>query len=83
MDFFEDLNNGSDKVYDQILQNYEKSKKIKVEGYKDKNGIEKKKETKELLESEMKKLDLEENKKEKESIVDEDGFILVQKKGKK
>lgn len=31
----------------------------------------------------MKKLDLEENKKEKEPTVDEDGFILVQKKGKK
>lgn len=45
MDFFEDLNNGSDKIYDQIQQNYEKSKKIKVEGYKDKNGIEKKSKT--------------------------------------
>lgn len=81
MDFFEDLNNGSDKIFHQILQNHENAKKIKVEGYKDKLKIENKDNAKvENLQKEIQNLNIEEKKKEKEPIVDEDGFILVQKK---
>ena len=79
LDFFEDLTNGSDKTWNEITKIYETSKKFKVEGHKDKKHVEEKGET---TGKEEKQIDVEESKKE-EPTVDEDGFILVKKKGKK
>lgn len=81
LDFFEDLNNGSDKVFKQILEMHENSKKYKIEGHKFKKDNENfeinKNENMELEEAK-------EQKEEEEPTVDEDGFILVKKKkGKK
>ena len=87
LDFFEDLTNGSDKVYNQIVQIHDNAKKYKIEGHKDKKATEKSETNKiEKLENEIKNLDLEESKnniEDEKPMVDEDGFILVKKKGKK
>lgn len=79
LDFFEDLTNGSDKTWNEITKIYETSKKFKVEGHKDKKNTEEKAEK---IEKEDTQIEGEEKKKE-EPTVDEDGFILVKKKGKK
>ena len=79
LDFFEDLTNGSDKTWNEITKIYETSKKFKVEGHKEKKNGEDKVEN---TEKEDSKIDAEEKKTE-EPTVDEDGFILVKKKGKK
>jgi len=85
LDFFEDLTNGSEKILNEITQIYEKSKKSKVEGHKDKKNNEKVADKIEKHENEEKSMDVEESKKEENNLptVDEDGFILVKKKGKK
>lgn len=82
MDFYEDLLKGSEKSFKEIVQLYEKTKNLKVEGIKEAKNKESP-ENKRENQSEEKKVEEETEKiKNEQPLIDEDGFIMVTKKGK-